>query len=85
MTGQAQVSSDKNIFLNVKVQPGSRKQELKKIGERAYKLHVISPPSEGKANKEAIAVLASNFNLPPSRVKILKGHRSRKKIVVLQY
>jgi len=79
------MNSEKNVFLNVKVQPGSRKQELKKIGERAYKLHVVSPPTEGKANKEAIAVLAANFNLPPSRVKILKGHRSRQKTVVLQY
>jgi uncharacterized protein (TIGR00251 family) len=58
---------------------------VQKIGEREYKIRVLSPPSEGKANKEVIAVLASHFHLPPSRVKILKGKKSRQKIVVLDY
>jgi uncharacterized protein (TIGR00251 family) len=58
---------------------------VQKIGEREYKIRVLSPPSEGKANKEVIAVLASHFHLPPSRVKILKGKKSRQKVVALDY
>ena len=77
--------SEKSIALSVKVQPGARKQEVKKISEREYKVRVLSPPAEGRANKEVIAVLADHFDLPPSRVKIQKGERSRQKIVVLHY
>lgn len=77
--------SEKKIRLNVKVHPGARNQEIQKIGEREYTVRILSPPAEGKANKEVIAVLASHFHLPPSRVKILKGQKSRQKVVVLEY
>jgi uncharacterized protein (TIGR00251 family) len=78
------VSFEKNSCLKVKVFPRARVQKIQKIGEREYTVCVISPPSEGKANKEMIAVLASHFHLPPSRVKIVKGKKSRQKIVVLE-
>ena len=78
------MSSGKNICLKIKVQPRARQQKVQKIGEGEYKVRVLSPPSEGKANKEVIAVLASYFHLPPSRVKILKGKKSREKIVILE-
>jgi uncharacterized protein (TIGR00251 family) len=82
--GREKVNSEKNISLKVKVQPRSRQQQVQKIGEGEYAVRVLSPPSEGKANKEVIAVLASHFHLPPSRVKILKGKKSRQKIVILE-
>jgi len=77
------VLSDKRILLSVKVQPSARKQEIQKISDREYKIRVLSPPIEGKANKEVIEVVASHFHLPVSRIKILRGQKSRKKIVVL--
>lgn len=78
------MSSEKNICLKVNVQPRARQQKVQKVGEREYTVRVLSPPSEGKANKEVIAVLASHFHLPPSRVKILRGKKSRQKIIILE-
>lgn len=78
------MSSGKNICLKVKVHPRSRMRHVQKIGDREYRVCVLSPPAEGKANKELIAVLASHFDLPPSRVKITKGQKSRHKVVVLE-
>lgn len=75
----------KNIRLSVKVHPNARKQDIQRIGEGEYKVHVLSPPTEGKANKELIHLVASHFSLPPSRVSIARGRKSRKKIVILQY
>lgn len=82
--GKEKVSSEKNICLKVKVQPRARQQKVQKIGEGEYTVRVLSPPYEGKANKEVIAVLASHFHLPPSRVKILRGKKSREKTVILE-
>ena len=79
------MSSEKIVFLNVRVHPRARNQEVQKIGEKEYRVRVLSPPSEGKANNEVIAVLASHFHLPPSRVKIVKGKKSRQKVVALEY
>ena len=76
--------SGKNICLKVKVFPRSREQKIQKIREGEYTVRVLSPPSEGKANKEVIAVIASHFHLPPSRVRIVKGKKSRQKIIVLE-
>ena len=73
-----------NVRLKVKVQPRARQQQVQKIGEMEYTVRVLSPPAEGKANKEVIELLASHFHLPPSRVKILKGKKSRQKIVILE-
>lgn len=79
------MSSAKTIRLHVKVQPRSRKQQIQKIGDGEYRVRVLSPPAEGKANREVIAVLASHFGLPISRVKITRGQKSRHKVVVLEY
>jgi len=78
------MNKNKNIRLNIKVHPRASQQKVQKTGEREYSVRVLSPPSEGKANKEVIAVLASYFRLPPSRVKILRGKKSRNKIVVIE-
>lgn len=78
------MSSKNNIRLKVKVQPRARQQKVQKIGEGEYTIRVLSPPAEGKANKEVIELLASHFHLPPSRVKILRGQKSRQKIIILE-
>jgi len=79
------VSSEKRIYLNVRVQPRAHKQRIQKIGEREYKVWVVSPPEEGRANKEVIDLVASHFRIPPSRVKIAKGEISRQKTLILEY
>ena len=84
MSGKEKVASQTNIRLKVKVQPRARHQRVQKIGEKEYTVWVLSPPAEGKANKEVIELLASHFRIPPSRVKIVRGKKSRHKIVILE-
>jgi len=71
------------IYLNVVVQPCSRKSGVEKKNEAEYKVRVVAPPSKGKANKEMIEVLASHFGLPPSRLRIVRGQNSRRKLVLV--
>ena len=84
MSGKDKVSAEKYVSLKIKVFPRAREQKIQKIGEGEYTVRVLSPPTEGKANKEVIAVLASHFHLPPSRVRIVRGKKSRQKIIVLE-
>ena len=37
-----------------------------------------------EANKEVIEILASTFNLPKTAVKIIRGEKSRQKVVSLE-
>lgn len=69
--------------ISVLVRPRARRRRLEQIGEAEYRVSVFSPPTQGKANKEVIEILASTFNLPKTAVKIIRGEKSRQKVVSL--
>lgn len=74
----------KRIYLNIKVHPRSRKQDVFRIDADTYKVHVVAPPSKGEANKELVKVMAAHFGLPVSCVHIVRGLTSRNKVVALE-
>jgi uncharacterized protein (TIGR00251 family) len=72
------------IYLSIKVQARARKPGLEKVSSGEYKIRVSAPPSRGEANREVVETLASHFGLPPSRVKIVRGQKSQRKLVLLE-
>jgi uncharacterized protein (TIGR00251 family) len=72
------------IYLNIKVQVRARKPGLEKVSSGEYKIRVSAPPLRGKANREVVETLASHFGLPPSKVKIVRGQKSHRKLVLLE-
>jgi len=74
----------KKVYLTIKVHPRARNRAVEEVKEGEYKIRVLSPPSGGKANKEVIETLASYFDLPLSRVKIVRGIKSRHKLVAIE-
>lgn len=44
-------------------------------------ISIKSPPERGKANAELVQVLSEHFGVEPSRVRIISGMKSRKKLV----
>jgi len=69
--------------LAVKVRASARERKVERVGP-AYKVSVISPASQGKANREVVETLASYFNIAPSQVKIIRGETSRRKLILLE-
>ena len=45
------------------------------------KVFVREPAKEGRANEAVIKLLAEYFDIPKSRIKIVSGLKSKKKIV----
>lgn len=72
------------MLLRVKVKPSSKKEEVKKISESEYEVKVSAPPERGKANEKLREILADFFGVPKGRVKILRGHTSRIKLVEIE-
>ena len=72
------------MLLRVKVKPSSKKEEVKKISESEYEVKVSAPPERGKANERLREILADFFGVPKGRVKILRGHTSRIKLVEIE-
>lgn len=75
--------------ISVKTIPNAKKTEivnrnLSLFGEETLKIKVSAPPVEGKANKALIEFLAEHFRVSKSNVKILKGEKSREKIIEIE-
>lgn|GEM_PF-166723 len=67
----------------VRVKPNAKRSEVEKIGEE-FLVSVKAPPVKGRANAELIEVLADYFKVPKSKVKIVAGERSKRKVVEIE-
>ena len=72
---------DDAIIFAVRVIPRSSRSEI--VGEfnGALKVKLISPPVDGEANKELIALLAKSFHVSKNDVEIIGGQTSKLKQV----
>jgi uncharacterized protein (TIGR00251 family) len=68
------------MILKIKVIPNAGKNEVIKEGE-ILKVKISSPPTKGKANKEVIELLANFFGVKKNCIRIIKGEKSREKII----
>ena len=66
--------------LEIKVIPGAKKNAFKEEAG-GIKVYLTSPPVDGKANKALVSFLAGHFKVKSSAVKIVKGFKSRQKVV----
>lgn len=82
--GQGRDSIGIRIQVTVRVFPRARKQEIEQLSSGELKLKVKSPPVKGRANREVIEALSSYFRLSPSRISIIRGEKSRLKLVSLE-
>lgn len=71
------------MLLKLHVTPGARKESVEKLGVADYAVHVHATAQKGKANKDAIALLADVLGVPKGRLRIVRGATSREKIVDL--
>lgn len=69
------------MIIEVRVKPRSSKEEIEKLDRNSYKVYMRQPAESGKANKKLVEMLAEYFNIAKSKVKIIKGLRSRNKIL----
>lgn len=65
----------------LKVVARSSRQKVEKISEGDYKIWVKAVPEKGKANQEIIEILAGYFETTKSKIKIVGGKTSSKKMV----
>lgn len=71
--------------IQVKVKPNSRTSSLASSdADGAWLAHLKSPPVDGKANAELIALVARRFSCPRSAVSIKSGASGRMKLVRIE-
>ncbi|HXC39612.1 MAG TPA: DUF167 domain-containing protein [Burkholderiales bacterium] len=68
-------------LLQVKVKPRARESSLEQDADGTWLAQLKSPPVDGKANAELIALVARRFGCARSAVSIKSGASGRTKLV----
>ena len=71
----------KDSILKVYLQPKASENEIVGLYRDGIKVRVTAAPMEGKANEALLQLLAKKFGVPPSSIEIVRGHRSREKVI----
>jgi len=61
--------------------PNSKQSKIEVVDERTLKVWINAPAREDAANDRLIDMLAIHFNVPPTRVRILRGATAKNKLV----
>ena len=72
------------VRIAVIVIPRARSERVEPVNATHFRVAVTEAPREDQANKAVIEALAEHFRVPRSRVRIVRGHTSRRKIVEVE-
>jgi uncharacterized protein (TIGR00251 family) len=71
-------------LIQIKVKPNSRASRLEQQEDGTWLAQLKSPPVDGKANEELIALVAKHFKLRKADVSIKSGASSRTKLIQIR-
>lgn len=70
--------------LQVKVKPNARVSGLEQLDDGTWLARIKSPPVDGKANAELVALIAQRFGVLKAQVSIRSGASGRMKLVRIE-
>ena len=70
--------------IQVRVKPNSRASALEEQEDGTWLAQIKSPPVDGKANEELIALIAKHFECRKSDVSIKSGGSGRVKLIRIE-
>jgi uncharacterized protein (TIGR00251 family) len=71
-----------DLVLRVRVQPRASCNEILGVSNARLKIRTTAAPTDGKANKAVIRLLATYLHVPPSRIDVTHGQASRDKQII---
>lgn len=69
------------MIVEARVSPNAKNESLNEVGEGIFRARVKAPPEKGEANTALIRLFRAKF--PGKKVRIIKGARSRIKILAI--
>ena len=71
-------------IIQVKVKPNARQSALTQLADGSWVAQVKAPATEGRANRELIALVADHFQCVKAAVSIKTGTSKRLKMVRIE-
>lgn len=73
------------MIINVFVKPNSKKGPLLEFqSDNSITMYIREIAAEGKANKAAIKLLSAHFNIPKTKINILRGQTTHHKVIEIE-
>ena len=72
------------MLLRVRVTPAAGRDGLLGWQGDLLRLSVTAPAERGRANEAALRLLADALGLPRQRLRIVRGHTSRQKVIAVE-
>ena len=69
--------------LALHVQPGAKRAGVAGLHGERLKLRIAAPALDGRANDALVAFVAQKLGVPKARVAVVRGERSREKVVAV--
>ena len=69
--------------VRVRVTAGAKKEGIEALPNNRFKIAVKQKPEQGAANKRVIELVAAHFRVAPKKVRIIRGHKTPFKIMVV--
>lgn len=69
------------MLVHVRVSPNAREAHVTEVGHANLEVRVDEKATGGRANKRLVEILAEHFGVPKAEIRIVKGARSREKVV----
>lgn len=76
--------SEKKTIIDITVTPRSARRRIVVNEIAGIKAYLNSPPADGKANAECIALLSKKLKVARSKISIQAGLRGRKKRIAIE-
>lgn len=70
--------------IRVKVKPNAKASALEQVADGSWFAQLKSPPVDGKANAELIALVSKHFGCRKADVTIKSGASGRMKLVMIE-
>ncbi len=78
------MNGSSDCTIKVRVQPGASRNRVQGFREGALRVSVTAPPHDGKANAALLELLAASLGIARSRLRIVRGHAVRDKVVTVE-
>ncbi len=69
------------MYFKIKAHPGSKEEKIIKKAEDSFEIYVRAKPERGLANKAVIKVLSTYLKIPAGKIRLIKGVKSKNKIL----
>jgi len=68
------------MLIKVKAYPSAGKKEIIKKEEDSFEIWIKEKPIQGQANRAVISVLVKYLNIDRTKIRLIKGGKTRNKI-----